>query len=387
LTGANKEVVMRNVRNCFVLVAVSFLSLSVSRAEDWHDPSPHQIRFVTVQPGVKIETLDWGGIGRPLILIAGAGGTAHTFDDFAPLLTPHFHVYGVTRRGYGDSSRPRDGYDADRLGDDVVAVIRKLNIQKPILMGHSFGGQEVSDVATRYPTRIAGAIYLDAMYSYVAASEKEALYWNVEWKQQIDALQKHLAELLESPFSAKELATVLRDRDLPAVQKIAENLVRVENGRPPWVDPQPADLESFAALREWYHRVMRLYLPEAEFRQMQVTLPDGRPSSESRAADWAGNAMNAGRKAFHHIMVPALYIGAEDNIPANYDKNDPEARANADAYIAYQHGWIERRTARFKSDAPNGRLVILKGANHMVFASNPQDVLREILSFADSLPP
>jgi len=37
--------------------------------------------------------------------------------------------------------------------------------------------------------------------------------------------------------------------------------------------------------------------------------------------------------------------------------------------------------------APNGRLVILKGANHMVFASNPQDVLRESLSFADFLPP
>ena len=72
--------------------------------------------------------------------------------------------------------------------------------------------------------------------------------------------------------------------------------MRVEKGRPPWVDPQPADLESFSAMREWYHRVMRLYLPEAEFRQMQVTLPDGPPSSDSRAADWAGSAIMAGRK-------------------------------------------------------------------------------------------
>jgi len=225
------------------------------------------------------------------------------------------------------------------------------------------------------------------MYTYDAAFDKEALYWNVEWKQQIEALQKHLAELLESPFDSRPVATALLDRDLPTVQKIAENLLRVEKGRPPWSDPEPADLESFAALREWYHRVMRLYLPEAEFRQMQVTLPSGRPSSESRASDWAGNAMNAGRKAFHRIVVPALYIGAEDNIPANYDKHDPDARANAEAYIAYQHGWIERRTARFKSDAPNGRFVILQGASHMVFASNPQDVLRESLSFAKSLPP
>jgi len=171
------------------------------------------------------------------------------------------------------------------------------------------------------------------------------------------------------------------------VQKIAENLVRVEKGRPPWVDPQPADLESFPALREWYHRITRLYLPEAEVRQMQATRPDGRLSSETRAPDWVSTAILAGRKGFHHIMVPALYIGAEDNIPADYDSNEPEARANAEAYIAYQHGWIERRTARFTSDAPNGRLVILQGASHNVFTSNPQDVLRESLSFADSLPP
>lgn len=193
-------------------------------------------------------------------------------------------------------------------------------------------------------------------------------------------------ELLENPFDSRPVATALRDRDLPAAQKIAENLLRVDKARPAWVDPQPADLQSFPALREWYHRVMRLYLPEAEFRQMQATLPDGRPSSESRAPDWVGSAIMAGRKSFHHIGVPALYIGAEDNVPADYDKNDPEARADAEAYIAYQHGWIERRTVRFMSDAPNGRLVILKGASHMVFASNPQDVLRESLSFADSLP-
>jgi pimeloyl-ACP methyl ester carboxylesterase len=378
---------MRNVPRIVVCVMASVAALSSSRAEDWHDPSPHQIRFITVQPDVKIETLDWGGTGRPLILIAGAGGTAHAFDDFALLLRPHFHVYGVTRRGYGDSSRPKSGYDADALGDDVVAVIRTLNIKKPILMGHSFGGQEVSDVATRYPTLIAGAIYLDAIYSHDAAAEKEALYWNVEWRQQIETLQKHLAELLESPFDSKPVVKTLRDQDLPTVQEILDNLEHVEKGRPPWVDPQPADLQSFADVREWYHRIMRVYLPEAEFRQMQVTLPDGRPSLKQRTSDWAGSAIMAGRKEFHNITVPALYIGAEDNVPAPYEKNDPEARANAEAYIAYQHGWLERRTGRFRSDAPNGRLVILQGASHFVFASNPQDVLRETLSFADSLPP
>ena len=109
---------------------------------------------------------------------------------------------------------------------------------------------------------------------------------------------------------------------------------------------------------------------------MQATDAGVRPSMQSGAADWAGSAIMAGRKSFHNITVSALYIGAEDNVPAPYDKSDLEARANAEAYIAYQHGWIPRRTEHFTTDAPNGRLVILQGASHAVFASNPQDVLR-----------
>ena len=126
---------MRTAPRIFALIAASIAGLSTARSEDWHDPSPHRIGFVTVQPGVKIETLDWGGAGRPLILIAGLGGTAHGFDDFAPLLTPHFHVYGVTRRGFGDSSRPRSAYGADR--DSAAALVRIT--RKPIRFNAAVG--------------------------------------------------------------------------------------------------------------------------------------------------------------------------------------------------------------------------------------------------------
>jgi hypothetical protein len=64
----------------------------------WKDPSPHTTRFVTVDKDVRLEALDWGGSGRPLVLLAGGGDTAHVFDDFAPKLTPSFHVYGIKSR-------------------------------------------------------------------------------------------------------------------------------------------------------------------------------------------------------------------------------------------------------------------------------------------------
>jgi hypothetical protein len=57
---------------------------SASGAGAWQDASPHRTLFVTVEDGVKLEVLDWGGSGRPLVLLAASGWTAHVFDDLLP---------------------------------------------------------------------------------------------------------------------------------------------------------------------------------------------------------------------------------------------------------------------------------------------------------------
>src|SRR5579862_5028218 len=138
---------------------------------EWRDPSPHTVQFVAVDENIRLEVLDWGGSGtvnpRSLVLLAGLGNTAHVFDDFAPKLTAAgFHVYGITRRGYGASSAPEFGYSADRLGDDVLAVIDALKLERPVLAGNGLAGEELSSVGARHPEKVAGLIYLDAAYSY-----------------------------------------------------------------------------------------------------------------------------------------------------------------------------------------------------------------------------
>lgn len=50
------------------------------------------MRQVTVEPNVQLEVLDWGGTGRPIVLLAGGGNTAHVFDEFAPKLAVNHHV-------------------------------------------------------------------------------------------------------------------------------------------------------------------------------------------------------------------------------------------------------------------------------------------------------
>jgi non-heme chloroperoxidase len=155
---------MRNVS--FLLIA----SLVFSRhAPPQTDSSPHKVQFVTVEQGVQLEVLDWGGLGRPLIFLAGNGDTAHTFDNFAPNFTGRNHVYGITRKGFGASSKPapaNGNYSASRRGDDVLAVMQALRIERPVLVGHSLAGEELSSIGSRFPDKVSGLIYLDAVASW-----------------------------------------------------------------------------------------------------------------------------------------------------------------------------------------------------------------------------
>jgi hypothetical protein len=137
----------------FLLTVV--VPLHSQQPADWKDPSPHVRRFVTVSDNVRLEVLDWGGSGRPLVLLPGGGDTAHVFDEFAAKLTADVHVYGITRRGFGESGFAPPTSGSDTYGDDVLAVLDALKLERPVLVGHSIGGQELSSVATRFPSRVA----------------------------------------------------------------------------------------------------------------------------------------------------------------------------------------------------------------------------------------
>jgi pimeloyl-ACP methyl ester carboxylesterase len=142
-----------------LLVGVSLLAGQAVTA--WRDPSPHQVRFVTVDSSVRLEVLDWGGTGRPLLFV-GCYLTAHVYDDIAPKLTDRFRVFAVTRRGVGASDRPAAGYDPKRRADDILEVIGVLGMEKPILIGNSCGGDILHALGAQHPDRLGGLVYLDA---------------------------------------------------------------------------------------------------------------------------------------------------------------------------------------------------------------------------------
>ena len=73
------------------------------------------------------------------------------------------HVYGVTRRGHGLSSKPSSGYDEQRLAEDIWQVLIKERIDKPVVIGHSAAGVEMTALARQHSDRLAGVVYMDAL--------------------------------------------------------------------------------------------------------------------------------------------------------------------------------------------------------------------------------
>ena len=309
------------------------------QVSSWRDPSSHTVKFATVDENVRLEILDWGGSGRPVVLLAGGGNTAHVFDAFAPKLAAGCHVYGITRRGFGASSIPATGYEADGLGDDVLAVLDSLKLTQPVLIGHSLGGEELSSVASRRSSRVAGLIYLEAAYQYAFDNGRGGT---------LDELQKSA------------------------------------NPQPPPPEPNESDLASFGSLQAWFTRVYGVTPPEAEFRQTWDSTPDGRVASR-RNSPMA--SIMKGVKKWTDIPVPALAIFAVPHDHGPWIKNhlDSAVRAAAKARSAEEAVLVEKQAKAFESGVPGARVVRLPGAHHYVFLSNEAVVLHEIRAFISSL--
>lgn len=155
------------IRRTHLVFVLSFVVAVALHAQGMLDPSKPTVQMISVERDVRLEVLDWGGIGRNLVLLAGLGDNAHIFDQFAPKLATTYHVYAITCRGRGASSKPPSNelnYRADRLGEDVVAVIDALHLREPVIAGHSLSGEELSYIGSNHPEKIAGLFYMEAGY-------------------------------------------------------------------------------------------------------------------------------------------------------------------------------------------------------------------------------
>ncbi|MBL4631819.1 MAG: alpha/beta hydrolase [Paraglaciecola sp.] len=151
------------IRNILILAFIFTLVLNTAHSSDWIDTTSHKIHYLEMDDKVKLEVVDWGGKGTPLIFLAGLALNAHTFDPLAPSFTDSYKVIGISRVGHGNSDSRKEDFSTARLTKDIITVLNKMDIKSAIFAGHSFAGGELNHLGRHFPERVKGLIYMEAI--------------------------------------------------------------------------------------------------------------------------------------------------------------------------------------------------------------------------------
>ncbi|MEU8526852.1 alpha/beta hydrolase [Streptomyces sp. NPDC048629] len=115
-----------------------------------------------VRDGVRISCRDWGGAEPPVVLLHGLAGHAGEWDAIARRLSPRHRVVAIDQRGHGASERrPHDRSRAAYVAD-VVAVLDRLDLRRPVLIGQSLGGHTAMLTAAAHPDLVRALVLVEA---------------------------------------------------------------------------------------------------------------------------------------------------------------------------------------------------------------------------------
>jgi non-heme chloroperoxidase len=276
------------------------------------------VRLVTVAPNVRLEVVDWGGSGAPMVYLVGMGMEASNYERFASRFRDKHHVYGVNRRGAGASSTPPDGYDAATRAHDIIVVLDSLHIDKAILVGHSFAGDELSKLGVAYAARVRALVYLDA-YDHPRRPGPE-----------------NMPPLPPQATNGRTRRPTHRDSLLVASLEAADTDT---TARPPVINS------------------------------------DSLARAGAEPADYS------------KITVPALAIYAERDTTAaqlfgdDYQRFDARNRAMAQRVAHARARLVKEDRDRFRTQVRRGTVLVIPGASHFVYDSNPDEVERAMRAF------
>ena len=312
----------------FVLV----LAAAAQQTNDsWTDRSPHKELFAKAN-GLNLEYLDWGGHGEVILFLPGLGGTAHIFDNIAPQFTNHFRALALTRRGCGKSDKPKTDYALDTLATDLRDFLTTLKIRRAILVGHSFGGVEISRFVELFPDRVSKLVYFDACYDYTTATN--------EFLSQIDALGPHPSNEDRTNYWA------LHDW--------------FKNNLPGWNDACEANFRDERS-------------PTSKYWSLNVTPPEILDLLEKEAFEF--------KLDYTKITVPALSFIADHQPDKLLTDTAPAQRGNSQKVIDAMRKWQHNEIDRFQQQVKEGRVVELADTDHFCFIQRQDKVVAEMQSF------
>ena len=155
-----------------------------------------------------------GGSKPPLVLLHGLTASGACWSPLARALEDQFDVVMPDARGHGNSSAPLHGYRYEDHSSDVVALIQRLELVAPILLGHSMGGMTAAVVASQGAQFLSGVILADPTFI------------GPKWQREVrdsDVAEQHRRVLsLDKACLLAELKNRHPGRDSEIIQLLAE---------------------------------------------------------------------------------------------------------------------------------------------------------------------
>lgn len=163
----------------------------------------------TVGP-VRLEVLEAGEGGRPLLLTHGFTGAKEDFGDWVDAFADEgWWVVAPDLRGHGGSEQPEreDLYSLALFAQDLLGLADQLGWTRFSLLGHSMGGMIAQEVALRAPDRIERLVLMDTNHGPVAGLDQDTVAIGVEVlrSQGIAGLVELLAMLPQAPKKPSEV--------------------------------------------------------------------------------------------------------------------------------------------------------------------------------------
>lgn len=254
----------------------------------------------------------------------------------------------------------------------MLAVMDQLKIEKPILVGHSLGGEELSSIGTHHPDRVSGLIYLDAAYTYAFFDAAG------DYKTSLVDMQQKLAILARKPEDL-----TLMEQAKGAVEQFDANLERKLNAKKnplplPMGPPSAEDKASFGAMLRRMTLAIGGNPPETEIHETFQSEPDGRVGPPIGSPDVSRKIFESPEHFTAPIQVPILAIMSyPQNKGFEFRPDTPEKIAAAAAADANQ----ARQIDAFEKGQPKARVIRIANANHYIFISNESQVLTAVNSF------
>ena len=116
--------------------------------------------------GVRLAHFEAGSsasVKATLVLINGWTGDHGIFSPQIAHFSREHRVVAVDLRGHGASDAPRQAYTVSGFADDVAWQCDKLGLEKPVVIGHSFGGAVALEMCGRYPGLAAALVMIDSI--------------------------------------------------------------------------------------------------------------------------------------------------------------------------------------------------------------------------------